>query len=146
MPALFLLLSCAAGAAAAAQPLPNLVVIVADDLGWHCGPNREPSLLTPALNEMAAGGVTLSSYYSFKYCSPARASLLTGRFPFKTESTRNNLIPFSQEDGVNLNFTMLPERLAAAATPYESIGVGKWHQVGSHVVLFKFFSFPPTHS
>lgn len=105
-----------------------MVVIVADDLGWHCGPDKEPSLLTPALNDLARNGVTLSSYYSYKYCSPARASLLTGRFPFKTESTRNNLIPFSQEDGVNLNFTMLPAKLALSTPPYVRKGCGKWHQ------------------
>lgn len=123
-----LALLLAALAATAAAALPHLVVIVADDLGWHCGPNKEPSLLTPALNDLAANGVTLSSYYSYKYCSPARASLLTGRFPYKTESTRNNLIPFSQEDGVNLNFTMLPARLATTSPPYERVGAGKWHQ------------------
>ena len=126
---LALVLLAADGALAAARAaLPHLVVIVADDLGWHCGPNKEPDLLTPALDDLAANGVTLSSYYSYKYCSPARASLLTGRFPYKTESTRNNLIPFSQEDGVNLNFTFLPARLAATSPPYERVGVGKWHQ------------------
>ena len=100
-------------AVAGASP-PHLVYILADDLGWHAPGFREPSLLTPALDDLRANGVELSGYYTYKYCSPTRASLLTGRLPFKIESTRNNLIPFSQEDGVNLNFTMLPAKLKAA--------------------------------
>lgn len=83
-------------------------------------------MLTPALDAMRLNGVELNSFTSYKYCSPTRASILTGRYPFKTESTRNNLIPFSQEDGVNLNFTMLPRKLKAAG--YSAHGVGKWHQ------------------
>ena len=114
------------GGVASAPTLPNLVVIVADDLGWHCTGAKEPSILTPNLDELQQNGVELNSYYSYKYCSPTRASLLTGRFPFKTESTRNNLIPFSQEDGVNLNFTMLPAKLKKAG--YATHGIAKWHQ------------------
>lgn len=108
--ALLLALSLAAEGAST----PHLIFIHADDLGWHAPGFREPSLLTPALDELRANGVELNGYYTYKYCSPTRASLLTGRFPFKIESTRNNLIPFSQEDGVNLNFTMLPAKLKAA--------------------------------
>jgi len=121
----FILISLAL-AATESSSQPHLIVVVADDLGWHCTGAREPSLLTPNLNNMLDNGVELNSYYSYKYCSPARASLLTGRFPFKTESTRNNLIPFSQEDGVNLNFTMLPAKLRSVG--YSTHGFGKWHQ------------------
>ena len=136
--------------------LPNIVIVVADDLGFG-GVSWAPAgdLLTPALDALRQESVLLSSYYAYKYCSPSRASLLTGRFPYKTESTRNNLIPcvrrlrhpmractlplktlpththtfrsYSQEEGVNLNFTFLPQRLKAAG--YATHGVGKWHQV-----------------
>lgn len=110
-----------------ASPLPNIVVVVADDLGFG-GVSWAPAgdLLTPALDALRQESVLLSSYYAYKFCSPSRASLLTGRFPYKTESTRNNLIPYSQEEGVNLNFTFLPARLKAAG--YATHGVGKWHQ------------------
>lgn len=110
---------------AAAAPLPHIVIILADDLGFHAPGFREPSLLTPALDAMRADSIELSSAYTYMFCSPSRASLLTGRYPFKTESTRNNLIPFSQEDGVNLNYTMLPAKLKRAATPYATHGFGK---------------------
>jgi arylsulfatase A-like enzyme len=110
---------------AAKSPPPHLVFIQADDLGWHSVGFRERSLLTPALDDLRAHGVELSSYYTYKFCSPTRAALLTGRYPFKTESSRNNLIPFSQLDGVNANFTMLPAKLKAAG--YRTHGCGKWH-------------------
>ena len=110
-----------------ASPLPNIVIVLADDLGFG-GVSWAPAgdLLTPALDVLRQESVLLSSYYAYKYCSPSRASLLTGRFPYKTESTRNNLIPYSQEEGVNLNFTFLPQRLKDAG--YATHGVGKWHQ------------------
>ena len=121
--------SAAPSSAAAASPLPHLVFVLADDLGFAAPGYRNAQLVTPALDALAAEGVILDNHYTYKYCSPTRGSLLTGRWPFKLESTRNNLIPFSQEDGLNLNLTLLPQRLKAAAVPYSTNHIGKWHQV-----------------
>ncbi len=119
----------AAFSAAASPPAPHIVFILADDLGFNAPGYRNPDLVTPALDELAATGVVLDAFYSYKYCSPSRASFLTGRFPYKTEGTRNNLIPFSQIDGLNLNFTLLPKKLKQSApVPYRTVHVGKWHQ------------------
>ena len=106
--------------------LPNFIFVLADDLGYNAPGYRNPQLITPTLDNLAMNGVILDSFYTYKYCSPSRASFLSGRYPFKIESTRNNLIPFSQEDGVNLNFTFIPEKLKSAG--YISHHIGKWHQ------------------
>lgn len=113
-----------AGAFAAAPR--HIVLVLSDDLGTYAPSYNNPDLQTPMLAELAQTGAVLTAFYAYKYCSPSRASFLTGRYPFKTESVRNNLIPFSQEDGVNLNFTMLPAKLKEAG--YSSHFVGKWHQ------------------
>ena len=63
---------------------PNFVVILADDLGIEClssygGTGHE----TPNLDKLATQGMRFTRAFSNPYCSPSRASLLTGRYPFK---------------------------------------------------------------
>ena len=59
---------------------PNIVLIVADDLGWGdvgwTNPNMED--VTPTLTKLARNGVILSQYYVQQVCSPSRAALMTG--------------------------------------------------------------------
>lgn len=77
-----------------ATPLPNIVFVLSDDLGYNAPGYRNPQLVTPTLDALANDGVILDAHYTYKFCSPSRASFLSGRYPFKTEGTRNNLIPF----------------------------------------------------
>ena len=82
--ALSLLLSLLATTHAAP---PHIVVIVADDLGRNDLGIRNahasgPRTLTPAIDKLITEGITLSSYHTFKICSPSRASTLTGRYPW----------------------------------------------------------------
>ncbi len=74
--------------------LPNIIFVLADDLGYNAPGYRNPQLITPTLDALAHDGVILDAFYTYKYCSPSRASFLSGRYPYKTEGTRNNLIPF----------------------------------------------------
>ena len=60
-----------------ALPLP----VIADDFGWHNIGWRNPEVSTPNLDALAADGIKLDRHYTFKYCSPTRSSLLTGRLP-----------------------------------------------------------------
>ena len=77
-----LLLLCLAGAASAA-PKPHILQIVADDLGKNdLGIRNGNKTITPAIDNLINEGVTLSAYYTFKLCSPTRASLMTGRYPW----------------------------------------------------------------
>ena len=63
----------------------HIVLVLSDDLGWHAPSYMNPELLTPTLASLAANGTVLSSFYTYMFCSPSRASFLTGRYPYKTE-------------------------------------------------------------
>ncbi|WP_372845910.1 sulfatase [Pontiella sp.] len=73
-------------AASAAENRPNIVLMMADDLGWgdvHCFNPKSP-IQTPQLDAMAAAGVRFDRFYSSSpVCSPTRGSCLTGRHPFR---------------------------------------------------------------
>ena len=77
-----LALAPAASPVAAVAP-PNFVFILADDLGWgDLGCYGHPQHRTPALDRLAAEGARFTQFYApTPYCAPARASLLTGRYP-----------------------------------------------------------------
>ena len=76
---MFLSLLLLAAPAIAAPP--HIVLSVADDLGWHNVGWRNPEFSTPTLDALRSEGVELTRHYTFMYCSPSRASLLTGRLP-----------------------------------------------------------------
>ena len=57
---------------------PNIVVIVADDLGWNDIGTRNPKIVTPNLVKLAKDGVELQRFYGYPVCSPARAGLQSG--------------------------------------------------------------------
>ena len=64
---------------------PNIILMMADDLGWgDTGYNGNPTLRTPSLDDMAKSGLVFERFYSAApVCSPTRASVLTGRHPFR---------------------------------------------------------------
>ena len=64
-----------------AEERPNIVVILADDLGWRDVGYHGSEIKTPTLDKMAAEGAVFDRFYVHSVCSPTRASLLTGRSP-----------------------------------------------------------------
>ena len=60
-------------------PPPNIVIIVADDLGYNDVSWHNEIVKTPNLEELARAGVLLEQHYSQPVCTPTRAALLTGR-------------------------------------------------------------------
>lgn len=62
------------------KPQPNIVFILADDLGWNDVGYHGSEIKTPVLDRLAEEGVKLENYYVQAVCSPSRASLMTGLY------------------------------------------------------------------
>ena len=77
--------------ARAADPPPNVIFILADDLGYgDLGCYGHPRFKTLHLDKMAAEGVRLTQFNTpAPFCAPTRAALLTGRYPFRNGLTAN---------------------------------------------------------
>ena len=104
---------------------PNIIVIVADDLGWaDVGFHGNEQIATPALDRLAAEGVQLDRFYTTPICSPTRAALMTGRDPMRLGVAYSTIMPW-QNNGVHPDETFLPELLQTAG--YQTAMVGKWH-------------------
>ena len=123
-------LACAVGIAACApgdsgNGLPNIVIVVADDLGRRDVSFHGGELPTPNIDRIAREGVALERFYSAPVCSPTRAGLLTGRYPIRYGLMRS-VIPPWRDYGLDTDEVLLPELLAEAG--YAARGIfGKWH-------------------
>lgn len=108
---------------------PNILIIVADDLGnADLGIQGGKDIPTPAIDSLAKSGVRLTSgYVSGPYCSPTRAGLLTGRYQnrFGHEFNPGPPATANAEVGLPLSETTLADRFKKAG--YRTGMVGKWH-------------------
>ncbi len=113
--------------AAWAQPpsRPNIVYIVADDLGWaDAGFNGCKDIKTPNLDALAAGGAKFKQFYTQPMCTPTRAALMTGRYPFRY-GLQTMVIPGTAPYGLDTSEWLLPQCLKEAG--YNTAIIGKWH-------------------
>jgi arylsulfatase A-like enzyme len=119
-------------AAGAPASKPNILVILADDLGYaDVGFNGCKDIPTPNLDTLAKSGVRCTSgYVTHPFCSPTRAGLLTGRYQQRFGHENNPAwLPQSTVAGLPLSQTTLPQVLKTAG--HVTGCVGKWH-LGAH--------------
>lgn len=123
-----LLVALGACLAAHAAERPNLVLIFADDLGYgDLASYGHPTFKTPNLDRMAAEGIQFTDFYvPMPFCAPSRATILTGRYPFRHGLVRNPA-PDGGVDNVGLPAAEITIAQALKPLGYATACIGKWH-------------------
>ena len=104
---------------------PNIVHIVADDLGWKdVGFNGATDIKTPNIDALANNGAKFSQFYVQSMCTPTRAALMTGRYPFRY-GLQTIVIPGPAGYGLDTSEYLLPQTMKDAG--YTTAIIGKWH-------------------
>ncbi|GKT07176.1 arylsulfatase [Desulforhabdus sp. TSK] len=110
---------------ARAAERPHIVHIVADDLGWKdVGFNGCTDIKTPHLDSLAAGGAKFTQFYVQPMCTPTRAALMTGRYPYRY-GLQTAVIPSVSSYGLDTTEWLMPQCLKEAG--YRTAIIGKWH-------------------
>ena len=115
-----LVVFCSFTAAADLNAKPNFVVIIADDMSWDdCGAYGHPTIRTPNIDQLAKDGMKFDlAFLTISSCSPSRASIITGRYPHRTDADELHW-PLPGEQ------TTFTEVLMKAG--YWCGAAGKWH-------------------
>lgn len=118
----------------ASQSKPNIVFMLIDDLGWndvsYHGDGGPTPPQTPQFEELVAQGIQLSRAYSYAWCAPARASLLSGRMPVHVDVNHTNNMAFNPENPVS-GSTGIPSKMTVISAKLKEVGYkthyhGKW--------------------
>ncbi|MEK6235760.1 MAG: sulfatase-like hydrolase/transferase, partial [Planctomycetales bacterium] len=114
------LLSIVVSSVLSAETRPNILVVVADDLGWADVGYHGSPIKTPRIDRLCRSGVELDQHYVAPMCTPTRAALLTGRY----WSRFGNTAPSNER--------VLPWNTVTLATAFKQVGyetaiTGKWH-------------------
>jgi arylsulfatase B len=108
---------------------PNIIFIIADDLGWD-GFGNYPGTTgqkakTPTLDSMARSGITFTNYWVYPECSPTRAAMLTGKYGFRTGIGGVQTPPTAT---LSINETIIHNYINTKTNgAYATALIGKWH-------------------
>jgi len=126
---------CALGARGASTQRPNILVILADDLGFSDVGCYGSEIATPNIDRLAHEGVRFREFYNNGRCCPSRASLLTGRYPHQVgvgamidayaKWIRDAAHRPSYDDHLSAESPTIAELLRSAG--YRTLMCGKWH-------------------
>src|SRR5437868_11462230 len=97
-------------AADSSAPRPNVLFILADDMGWGDVGFHGSEIKTPNIDKLAAAGTRLEQFYVQPVCSPTRASFLTGRYPMRYGLHVGVVRPWAAY-GLPLDERLLPQAL-----------------------------------
>ena len=106
-----------------AQRLPNILVLIADDLGWNDVGFHGSEIRTPNLDRLATAGVRLEHHYVYPTCSPTRAGLLTGCNPARFAIYS----PIVDRSGAALPKSTITLAGLLKTRGYVTALAGKWH-------------------
>ncbi len=110
-----------------AGPKPNIIFILADDLGFaELGCNGSDRYKTPHIDAMASAGVRFTRFYTVPLCGPSRALILTGRYGFRTGAVTQDACKTIIRKGDKAE-VMIPTVLRQAG--YATAMIGKWGQL-----------------
>ncbi|MEM6915893.1 MAG: arylsulfatase [Verrucomicrobiota bacterium] len=104
------------------QQAPNILVMIADDLGWNDVGFHSGASTTPNLDKLATQGTELRRFYTYPVCSPARAAFLSGLMPRRFGLTH---VVGKEQPGLPADIVNLPRVLASNG--YHTSLIGKWH-------------------
>ena len=116
---------CISAPVIAKQAPPNIIVILADDLGYgDVGSFGAEKIKTPRIDQLAAEGIRFTQFYAASpVCTPSRAGLLTGRYPSRLGI--QHVFLHDSHDGMAQSEITIAEQLKRAG--YHTGMVGKWH-------------------
>ena len=106
-----------------AQTQPNILLIVADDLGWNDVGYHGSEIQTPTIDRLAKEGVELNRFYVHPTCSPTRSALMTGKAPLRL----GVLTPLGKNNELGLPLTETTMAEYFQKNGYQTSLVGKWH-------------------
>lgn len=107
-----------------ATTAPNILLIVADDLGYNDVSWHNPDIISPHLEKLARNGVILEDHYVQPICTPTRSALMTSYYPIHT-GRQHSVLWLQEPKGLYTNFTLMPQYFKAIG--YRTHAVGKWH-------------------
>jgi arylsulfatase A-like enzyme len=107
---------------------PNILLVIADDLGIDAHPcypvvREKPNM--PTIAKLCQQGVVFDNAWAYPVCTPTRASILTGKYGFRTKVGTVDDLLSTQE-------TSIQQVLSRAPTPYKNAVIGKWHVAGAN--------------
>ena len=120
---MMLFLSIAVAANHQRSSPPNIIMALGDDTGWHgvgwhqsaaCQADPLCAMQTPVMDALVREGIELDQHYTYRFCSPTRAALMTGRLPIHVNQENNAEFPWTAA-AMHFNFTTVADVLRGKA-------------------------------